>query len=130
MRRLQATLVIVALLAGPLALVSRGFATDAGECNRYCCLPHGTHSYHGQNSPSKVSGAMQCHHGDAGSLVKCFMRSGHHNLDFGLLAPMTPTSPSLLQRLAAPQASRYPFTGREFALPAGHFAAPFEPPRS
>jgi hypothetical protein len=131
MRRAYAILAILALLAAPWALVARSFAAGVDGCDGYCCLPHGSHARHPQNSsPQAADADMQCHHREAGHMLHCSMRSGQQGLAFGLLSPLAPTSPSVSQRIVTPETSRRHFFGSTFDLTAGYSAAPFEPPRS
>ena len=132
MRRAQAILVIIALLATPLALLAR--ATDSGmpDCNGVCCLPHGSHHSLARNpSPAPQHEEMACHHGAAGHMMECRMKSGQHRMDYGLLAPYPPARTSALLSLIVPKVSRvansHLFAGN---LSAGFLAGPFQPPRS
>jgi hypothetical protein len=43
-RRAQALVLVLALLATPLALYARGIAGDMANCNGICCLPQHHHS--------------------------------------------------------------------------------------
>lgn len=73
---------------------------------------------------------MQCHHGEAGQAMDCAMRSGHPGMDFGLLAPLAPATPSQFDRITAPSASRRTFTFPRATTTVGFLSAPFEPPRA
>jgi hypothetical protein len=111
MHRIKASLIVMALLATPLALLARGMACEASS-TMMCCAFHGSHSRHGQ--------AMACH---------CATKSGARLPDFGLIAPIAPTKPASLAMLASPE-----LIGRAFVIYAqspvsGFFSAPFEPPR-
>jgi hypothetical protein len=132
MRRAQAILVIVALLATPLALLARASDPGMPDCNGMCCLPHGSHhSPARHSSPAPEQKEMTCHHGDVGHMMECSMKSGQHRMDYGLLAPYPPARTSALASLIAPKLSR--LTGSLlFAgdLSAGFLAGPFQPPRS
>jgi len=130
-RRTQAILVIVALLATPLALLARGIAGDMSECDRYCCLSHRHHTSHPQ--PAKTTAeerGMSCHHEANSKTCLCLMRSGQTQMDFGFLAPLPPTHASDLVRIAGPASSRVQFTERAGTSLSGFLTAPFEPPRS
>ena len=120
MRRAQAILVIVALLATPLALLARGVNGEASECTSMCCLPHGHHA--GQHKE------MGCQHGEIGHVFECTMKSGHHT-DYGLISPIVPTVPSAIAFLAIPDAhSDIIGQFREISA-AGLLSVPFQPPR-
>jgi len=133
MRRVHAILVIVALLATPLALLARAVEPGMPDCNGMCCLPHGSHHH----SPARnsllepQSGDMACHHGAAGHMMECSMRSGEQRMDYGLLAPFPPGRASILAVIDRPKVSR--LANSQFPagnLSAGFLAGPFQPPRS
>jgi hypothetical protein len=127
MRRAQAILAIVALLASPLALLARGSA-GAASCDRMCCLPHGWLS--GQlRTPTGQPEGMSCHHGSAGHMMNCVMKSGDHRADYGLNAPLAPTTPSAIVSLTIPRDLRLTISRRSIVSSAGYRSAPFEPPR-
>jgi hypothetical protein len=133
MRRVQAILVIVALLATPLALLAR--ADDAGmaDCNGMCCLPHGGHHHSParNTAPASQKEDMACHHGALGHMIECSMRSGQPRMDYGLLAPFPPAQTSAVTSLDCPRLSR--FANLQFPagnLSPGFLAGPFQPPRS
>jgi hypothetical protein len=132
MRRAQSILVIIAMLAMPLALLARSGSPGMTDCNGMCCLPHGAH--HSQTpiplQKSQEDG-MDCHHATAPHAIECTMKSSHHGMDYGLLAPFPPTRASALKSMEALSLSR---TTR-FRIPAeqlscGFLTDPFQPPRS
>jgi hypothetical protein len=128
MRRVQSILVIVALIATPLALLARANTGDTAECGRLCCLPHGSHSEQTQGQAGHDT--MACHHGEAGHMMMCLMKSGNSRVDYGLNAPGVPTVPSSITVIAPPNASRnFAAWHVEFPTP-GFLSPPFEPPRS
>jgi len=136
MQCVQAIVVILALFAAPLALYARGAYGLGSDCNNMCCLIRGSHASHlhhtstRHESDSKES--IACHHDDAGQALHCSMKAGHnHPSNYGLLAPLPPTTPSHFARLALP----VPDKGAAVmwlnkSLPSGFLATPFEPPRS
>jgi len=129
MRRFECLLVILALLATPVALLARTSADNMADCDGMCCLPHSGHSHQSRNVEGGQDG-MACHHGAAGHMLMCSMRSGHHGFGYRLLAPIAPTLVSAARRIAAPGASRN-FPSRLVAFSVvGFSSAPFEPPRS
>jgi hypothetical protein len=89
MRRAQAILVILALLAAPLALLARSAAGSMSGCAGMCCPIHGSHA------ARVLHEKMLCHHGEAGHFFECAITPGHHGIDYGLIAPLAPTAPSL-----------------------------------
>jgi hypothetical protein len=116
MRRAEAIVVIVALLAIPLALLARRGSCEQAQC--MCCLLHGAEAQHGKG--------MSCSH-CAGQ--KCAMNSGHSRTDYGLIAPMAPTAPAARVVLAVPEITRRAFVLQAPAVPAGFLGVPFQPPR-
>jgi hypothetical protein len=120
MRRAHAILVILALLATPMALLARSDC-DQAACDCICNL---------------VNRALQAHRAPtlcgqaAGSLHQCAMNTKHHPPDYGLNTLMAPTAPLPTAALAASVATAQIFAPRMLSTPSGFFAAPFEPPRS
>src|ERR1700731_2453067 len=107
MRRAQAIVVVVALLATPLALLARAAPVDMPGCNRMCCLqqrPHTAHVHH----PAKGTAAQgaHCNLGGPHQGCSCSMRAGNQQMDYGFLAPIVPAAPSAIATLAIPDASR------------------------
>ncbi|HXX46147.1 MAG TPA: hypothetical protein VEJ38_15560 [Candidatus Acidoferrales bacterium] len=111
MRRVQIAVVMLALLATPLALLSRAMACESTSCPMMCCLPHGSHSV-----PS-----MPCH---------CSGKSQKQLPEFGLIAPIAPTMTEEFATVGVPDSSRQPLQVRSASLAKGFAAAPFNPPRS
>jgi hypothetical protein len=133
MRRVQAILVIVALLATPLALLARAVEPGMPDCNGMCCLPHGAHHHAPtrNSSPESQKDDMACHHGAAGHMMECSIKSGQQRMDFGLSAPFPPAQTSALVFIDRPIVSR--FTNSQSPagnLSSGFHAGPFQPPRS
>jgi hypothetical protein len=133
MRRVQAILVIVALLATPLALLAPAVEPGMPDCNGMCCLPHGSHHHvpARNSSPEPQKDDMACHHGAAAHMMDCSMKSGQQRMDYGLSAPFPPGRTSSLTFIDRPKASR--FSNSQVpagSLSAGFLAGPFQPPRS
>jgi hypothetical protein len=133
MRRAQAILVIVALLATPLALLARANDSGMADCNGMCCLPHGGHHHSPALTPSQQPQKhdMDCHHGALGHMMECSMRSGQPRMDYGLLAPLPPAQASGVASVIPPEVSsignpQFPAVN----LSAGFLSGPFQPPRS
>lgn len=131
MRRAEALLIVLALLATPLALLARAQSADGAYCTRNCCPMHGSHAVHHRVSEESASApGDMCPHSKSVKQCGCSMRSQPHSTDFGLIAPVVPTTPSALATIFAPDAS-----GRYFVHPSEPFAigfssALFEPPRA
>jgi len=124
-------LVILALLAAPLALLARGMAGDMPGCTRACCLVRGPHSSHMPQPMTDSDGrGMSCHHDEVKPGCFCLMRSHRPQMDFGFLAPIAPTHVSAKVRITGPEFSSASLAQRaDIPLP-GFLSAPFEPPRS
>ena len=123
MRRFQATLValiVIALLATPLALLARSSTNDPTQCcGTYC--PMRAHSAH----QKMLCGSSSTADRNCG----CTMRSNQQP-DYGLNTLMAPTMISAGVRINAPESSRRTAAlYSEFSLSAS-LSAPFHPPRS
>ena len=132
MRRVQAILVIVALLATPLALLARTMDPGMPDCNGMCCLPHHSHHSPARNTPpASQQGEMACHHGPAGHMMDCSMKSGQPRMDYGLVAPFPPARTSTYASLDGPKVSRSVHSQLpDENLSAGFLTGPLQPPRS
>src|SRR5271154_2148650 len=78
MRQFQAILVIVALLATPLALLARAVEPGMPDCNGMCCLPHGGHHHMParNSSPEPQKDDMAFHTGGTGAANGWSLRVG------------------------------------------------------
>ena len=138
-RRAQAIVVVLALLAAPLALYARGTADDMSDCNGMCCPAHHHHAPQpaaaAQPAPDKDN---ECHHAEAASAMEashtcafhCAMHGKPHSMNFGLLAPIAPTKPSDIASIRiAIDATRAADASTDLA-PSGFHASLFQPPRA
>jgi hypothetical protein len=140
MLRAQAVLVIVALLATPLALLARANDSGMADCNGMCCLPHGHHVQ--QPAPMHHATPMtpaqdpSCHHEGApptstlNCSLDCAMHSSPHGANYGLLNPIAPTKPSSLFSLRLPWQTQSASSGATAFPRSGFLASPFQPPRA
>jgi hypothetical protein len=96
MRRVQSAIVIVALLAIPLALVARTGPCAQSQCSRMCDLI--LRSVQAQH--------MRCTCGMTAGGSQCPTNSSQKLPDYGLNAPMAPTMPSARITIAAPDSER------------------------
>jgi hypothetical protein len=121
MRRFQAILAVIALLASPLALLARSTPDDPTQCcGTYCPMRSAHSSQHGKIICGSLSAAERS--------CGCTMRSNQQP-DYGLNTIMAPTMPSALARLNIPVSSRHAtISYAEFSL-SGSDATPFHPPR-
>jgi hypothetical protein len=120
MRRTKAMLVIVALLATPLALFARGMACESCACIMMCCAPQGSHSQHGKGMLCGAKQGMSCG----------MMNSKRHQPEFGLIAPMAPTFTEAFAAISAPDTIRQLVSFSSQFILQGFASAPFEPPRA
>jgi hypothetical protein len=133
MRRAESIFLIALLLALPLAMLTDGDASSMA-CNGYCCLPHSGHAMHMGQQASQIGGekpseGMSCHHGAAGILFNCGMKSDSRGSRYALFAPLPPAQLSATATLLQPVASRRsPLTFSQVAS-SGYLSARFEPPR-
>lgn len=117
MKCIQSLALILALLAAPLALLSRSYACTASQCTMMCCLPH-KHAY---------AMSMRCHSGAAGACaVRCDSRK---NLDYGLASPLPPTQLQVVFTLPVLASAQIVFFADNQRVANGFSRIPFEPPR-
>jgi len=134
MRRVQAILVIIALMSAPLGLLAVPTSAQMAGCDGMCCLPH--HGQHPAGSHHPVSQAHQhqgesCEHGGTGKMPNCAMNCGHAATDYSFLSPVAPTKPSKLVsiwRFDLPKISKVQYPAQNAA--AGFLSTPFQPPRA
>lgn len=99
MRRVQSAIVIVAMLAIPLALLARTGPCAQSQCSRLCALIlRSAHAEQGKH--------QRCICGMTPGSQQCAGHSGQQTPDFGLNAPMPPTMPSARVAIAAPDSER------------------------
>jgi hypothetical protein len=124
MRRVHVILVIVALLATPLALLARA---DCGEaaCDCMCSLVQKSLSSTNQHSHAE----MLCGQA-AGQKPACTMNARHQPPDYGLNTLMAPTAPLSFAVLPPPDAARQTVALQTQPTSSGFLSAPFQPPRS
>jgi len=115
MRRAEAIVVIIVLLALPLALLARGGPCQQTTC--MCCLLHGAKGPQGKT--------MACSH--CAGHGQCGLTTAH---DFGLHELMAPTAPAAAVRLVAPDGVRRAVVALAPANATGFISAPFNPPRA
>jgi hypothetical protein len=113
MRRAQAILAIVALLAIPLAPIAWGMACEASSSPMMCCLPHGSHAQSGK--------PMACH---------CAGKSTKQLPDVGMIAPIPLAAPAARATIIAPENARRAFFAFSQSKTSGYLSVPFEPPRA
>ncbi|MGA8038295.1 MAG: hypothetical protein WA823_03845 [Candidatus Acidiferrales bacterium] len=138
-RRAQAMLVVLALLAAPLALYARGSADAMPDCNGLCCLPH----HHRAPQPTLAAQPAaekdpECHHASATPspesshtcAFNCAMHGNPHSMNYGLLSPIAPTKPSNLAVLCVATKSQHIASSASQNPPTVFLASPFQPPRA
>jgi hypothetical protein len=123
MRRAHAILVILALLATPMALLARSDCNQTA-CDCTCDLVNRTLLAQAHRA------TMLCGGQAGGSMHSCAMHTKHHPPDFGLNTLMAPTAPLPLAAFAASAATEKVVTPPMLSAPSGVLSLPFEPPRS
>jgi hypothetical protein len=120
MRRVQSAVIIVALLAIPLALVARTGPCAQSQCSRMCDLI--LRSVRMQH--------MHCTCGMTADGSQCPTNSSQKLPDYGLNAPIAPTIPPARVAVAAPGFTRRAIA-REVESPAfGFHFELIQPPRA
>jgi hypothetical protein len=122
MRRAQAVLVLIALLATPLALLARSDAC-ANACTNSCCIA----LHHSAKGPaaSHCRGANQ-----VPSTRCCDQPASNHALDYGFTILMPLSILPSVASIAAPAVSRAVAAPTSLTIPSYFRSAPFEPPRA
>jgi hypothetical protein len=136
MRRVHAILVIVALLATPLALLARAIDPSVTNCGGICCLPHGHYAPTHHAAHATPANEPSCHHEGASPTpelnctLDCAMHSSPHGSNYGLLTPIAPTKPSNLFSLRLAPQTQSASSGATAFPRSGFLASPFQPPRA
>jgi|SRR5882762_5436830 len=128
--RLQALLLLFALVATPPDVVTRVSAKTKDACHGMCCPARGAYAATNQNQAraSHESG-KSCPRGIAGLLAICVGKS-KQKVVYEIVAPLRPAVLSEHPGLLGPQFSSQASPPQEGFLFPGFFPPPFEPPRS
>jgi hypothetical protein len=123
MRRIESAIVIVALLAIPIALPARTGPCAQSQCSRMCDLIlRGVQAVESQHH--------RCICGMTGDGQQCATHSSQKLPDYGLNAPIAPTMPSARVTIAAPHSARGIIV-RHARFAVSEFVSEFfEPPRA
>jgi len=122
MRRAQAVLVLIALLATPLALLARSEAC-AEACTNSCCIA----LHHSAKSPA----ASHCHGANQAQSARCCDEpTSNHAPDYGFTVIMPLSIIPRVAGIEAPAISRTVVASRFLIIPSLFRATPFEPPRA
>jgi len=111
MRRAKAILVIVALLALPLAPLAWGIACESSSGPMMCCMMR--HSSSGRPMPCHCTGSSQ-----------------KHAPDVSVIAPIPPGKAEARIELLSPQDARTNFFVFSASTASGYSSILFEPPRA
>ncbi len=128
--RIQAILLLIALLATPPELVTRVSAQAKDQCHGMCRPARSAHSAAEQRQArASNERGTSCPRGVAGHFAICVGKS-KQKVVYEIVAPQRPAMLSDNQGFSGPQFSSQPLTvQKEFLLP-GFLPTPFEPPRS
>src|ERR1700733_2272648 len=122
MRRIQAIVALLAILAAPLALIARGNAC-ASSCAKYCCPLSSQRA----NSTPK----MNCHdQSSSDSKDCCSAPVPNHVLDYGFATPLPRTLLTAAVVVEAPQISHRSISRVKLNESSISVPPPIEPPRS
>jgi hypothetical protein len=112
MRRGQAILLVLTLLALPLAPLAWGVSCESAATPMMCCLMHKMHTASGKPI-----------------ICQCSGRSQQPTVEFTMLAPIPPGAASARAEIAAPQNAGMHLVALSQPTASGFRSAPFEPPR-
>ena len=125
MDRVNAFVLILALIVAPIASLCGAQSSAPGKCPPLCPMMHG-----GTHATAEQTDEMECHHGKSAK-QDCVLKSGcSQTLDLGFASPLPPAvlcRPVELTAAGANGAIR--FTGTIPSL-AGFKIPPFQPPRA
>jgi len=122
MRRAQAAIVLIALLATPLALLARSEAC-ADACTNSCCIA----LHHAAKGP--VAG--HCRGVDQFPSTRCCDQPpSNHSLDYGFTILMPLSIIPSIAGIEAPAISCAVVAPNSLIIPSAFSSAPFEPPRA
>ncbi|MGB9070304.1 MAG: hypothetical protein WCC21_17180 [Candidatus Acidiferrales bacterium] len=113
MRRAEAILVVLTLLALPLAPLAWGVSCQSAAGPMFCCLMHKMQTPSGK--------PMICH---------CPGRSQQQTPEFTMVAPIPPAAAAARVEVTAPQEVRGSFYMLSQTIASGFRSAPFKPPRA
>ncbi|HWG59576.1 MAG TPA: hypothetical protein VN661_11075 [Candidatus Acidoferrales bacterium] len=124
MRRAYSIIVVLAMMAMPLALLPAESGAATPMCNGICCRRAAAHSAAGQDATG-----MQCRRGPIGHALDCGMRpnTGTNCRIATLLAPTVLEHPAAL---AAPSAARRQISAEPLDASSEFSSVPFIPPRA
>lgn len=120
MRRVQSAIIIIGLLAVPLALLARTGPCAQSRCSRMCALI----------LRSVRAQYQRCTCGMTTDGAQCATHTSQQVPDYGLNAPIAPTMPSARVAISAPNSTRRAIA-RTTNFASFEFASEFfEPPRA
>src|SRR5258708_18335340 len=128
--RLQAGLLLIAILATPSDLVTRVSAQAKDECHGICSPARGAHSMAEQRQArASHERPTSCPRGIAGHFAICVGKF-NQRVVYEIVTPQRPATLPDHPDYAGPQLSTQALPVRETILPPGFVPTPFEPPRS
>jgi len=123
MVRVKASVLVLALIAAPVALLFGVQSDTAMHCPALCPMMHAHATQEQTDEP-------ECHHGKSAS-QDCLMKSGcGPTLDLGLATPLPPAVLCLPLEVLAPAANGTPGLANSIPSLAGFLFPPFQPPRA
>lgn len=128
--RLQAVLLLIALLATPPDLATRVSAKTKDQCHGMCPSTRGLQATAKPRAAKTSShAASDCPNGIAGHYAICLVKS-KHKVVYEIVAPTRPAVLSLPATFPVPQLSVQTLLQRNDLLLPGFLPSPFQPPRS
>jgi len=124
MRRAQAIIVLIAMLASPLALFARSEAC-ADACTKSCCIA----LHHSTRTSTQKAG--HCHGANHTPAARCCDEpTSNHALDYGFTVLMPFSILPNVASIAPPSISRTTLPSDTLFAPLAFTFIPFEPPRA
>lgn len=125
MDRVNAFLLILALIVAPIASLCGAQSSAVGKCPPFCPMMHG-----GQHATAEQTDEMECHHGES-TKRDCVMKSGcSSTLDLGFASPLPPAVLSLPLVVGGAGANGMIRFSRTISSLVGFKIPLFQPPRA
>jgi hypothetical protein len=124
MVRIKASVLVLALIAAPVALLCGAQSDTTIHCPALCPMHGGSHAAQEQ------ADEPECHHGKSAS-QDCLMKSGcGQALDLGLATSLPPAVLSLRAKILVPAANGMLRLANSIPSLAGFLIPHFQPPRA
>ena len=123
MVRINAFVLILALIVAPIASLCATPSSMPAQCPRFCPM----HGKTGTHTSASETDEMDCHHGKS---PDCVMKGCGHTVDFGLASPLPPGVLSPHPKLIAIRTNGAVRLRDRISSLVGFHTPPVQPPRA